>query len=156
MIASAPLRTPGVGAACAILTTTDQQAATTYRDGGTGWTVIEVVGHLRDFDEVFLMRARLMVEQERPELPFPDPDQTVLQRGYNGRQLTAVYEEWEQRRAELLGYLRQLSESDWDRVGLHPTRGDFALNTHLFLHVWHDTNHLEQIANILAARAPGS
>ncbi|NJK81061.1 MAG: hypothetical protein HC876_18250 [Chloroflexaceae bacterium] len=50
---------------------TAPEVATTYRDGGAGWIVVEVMGHLLDFDTVFLERAMHTVEEDNPPLYFP-------------------------------------------------------------------------------------
>lgn len=49
----------------------DPVAITTYRDGGTGWTALEILGHLNDFEAVFSERVHVTVEQENGALPFP-------------------------------------------------------------------------------------
>lgn len=127
-----------------------QDAATSYRDGGTGWTVAEVVGHMLDYEVVFLERAQITAEQRGGELPNPEPDALVIERGYNRQQLGAIYAQWVQRRTDLLKYLAELKAEDWDKMAQHPRRGEMALTTQLELINWHDVNHLEQITRIVA------
>lgn len=131
---------------------TSQQEATTYRDGGDGWTAAEVLGHLLDYEAIFLERARLMVENEGATLPNPDPDELVRTAGYNHQDIHSLYERWRAGREQLLAYLDERNENDWSRTGQHPKRGPFTLEQQLLLCVWHDTNHLEQICHTLATR----
>jgi hypothetical protein len=52
-----------------ILKNVSQHDATTYRDGGTGWTVLEVICHLRDFESVYHERSVLTCSRS----PLPEP-----------------------------------------------------------------------------------
>lgn len=131
------------------------QDTKTYRDGGLGWTVLEVVCHLRDYEAIFLERARLTIEQENAPLPFPDPDQMALDQRYNEQDLGAAYAEWVKRREAFLAYLEQLDEAAWERTAIHPRRGPMSLQDQLALCAWHDVNHFEQITRILAERKAG-
>jgi uncharacterized damage-inducible protein DinB len=128
------------------------QAMTTYRDSGDGWTALEVLCHLRDYDEVFLHRATITVEQDNPDLPNPDPDALASERRYNEQDVMDVLATWKERRATYLEYLKARSEDDWERPAKHPRRGPFTLHDQLFLTVWHDTNHIEQMTRILAEK----
>lgn len=124
-----------------------------YRDNGTGWTATEVLCHLRDFEAVYLERAKLTMEQDFPALPFPNPDQLALDRHYNAQSAMSVYDEWVETRRQLLNYFQSIThESDWERPGNHPKRGRFTLNDQLILIPWHDTNHLEQMTRILTEK----
>jgi hypothetical protein len=60
-----------------------RETATTLRDGGAGWTVAEVLGHLRDFDGYFRGRAIIMIAQHPPLLPGYDPDAIAVAACYN-------------------------------------------------------------------------
>lgn len=128
------------------------EALTGYRDSGTGWTVLEVMCHLRDFEELFLERARMTVEEDNPALPFPDPDGLAAQEKYNEDNPALVLAHWIALRKEHHAYLSDCAESDWERPSVHPTRGKFTLHDQLFLTVWHDTNHVEQIMRILTEK----
>lgn len=135
-----------------ILETAPREALTTYRDSGLGWTVAEVLCHLRDFESVFLERARLIVGSDFPDLPFPDPDQLALDHNYKEEQAWPAFEDWQRRRRGHLDYLESLADDVWERAGNHPTRGRFTLQQQLALNAWHDANHLEQITRILAEK----
>jgi len=128
---------------------TEPQALTTFRDTGTGWTALEVLCHLRDFEQVFIERARVAIEQENGALPFPNPDELARDRRYNEQPVDAVLAEWKTRRADLIAYMRARADSDWDRPAIHPTRGSLTLLEQLFLATLHDTTHLEQMTRVL-------
>jgi uncharacterized damage-inducible protein DinB len=138
-----------------LLSSTSPADLTTYRDGGTGWTVLEVLCHLRDFEAVFFERARLTVEQEYPDLPYPDPEQLASERRYNEQDVRIVFGEWAALRADHLDYLGRLAVADWERAGNHPTRGRFTLHDGLLLAAWHDVNHTEQMVKILTGKQTG-
>ena len=133
-----------------IIQSTSQKDATTYRDGGDGWTVVEVICHLRDFDKVFVDRAQLTLNEEFPDLPFPSPDGLAADLKYNEQDLSTAFDDWKAVREEYVAILESVSsDEDWERAGNHPTRGHTTLNDQLFIATWHDVNHLAQISKIL-------
>lgn len=122
----------------------------TFADGGKGWTVTEVLCHLRDFEAVFLERAELTVNEDNPALPFPDPDKLAKDKAYYRADPRKALTDWQATRKQLIGFMQARTMDDWALPAQHPTRGTFTLSDQLFLTVWHDTNHIEQIARILA------
>lgn len=128
------------------------EAIRTYRDGGDGWTVLEVLCHLRDFEDVFFQRARLTLEQDQPELPFPNPDQLAVEHHYNQQDGNRVLEAWSKQRALSLAALESVDEADWSREAKHPVRGLITLMDQLLLMTWHDMNHIAQMIHILSER----
>lgn len=131
---------------------TTQEVATTRRDpndGDKGWTMLEVVCHLRDFDAIFLGRARLMVEQEYPALSPYDHEQLAIERAYNRQDLRQVYQELVHSRREFVEFFRSLDEAQWQRSGVHAERGRFTMHDALVQVGQHDALHIEQITRIL-------
>jgi len=126
----------------------------TYRDGGTGWTALEVLCHLRDWEVMFQTRVRITVEQDNPELPNADPDRAALENRYNEQDIAGALDLWSQRRETYLAYLAELDESVWQRTARHPTRGLMTLMDQLALSAWHDVNHIDQMTKILTERKP--
>jgi uncharacterized damage-inducible protein DinB len=124
----------------------------TYRDGGDGWTVLEVLGHLRDYEELFIKRAQLTLTEESPALPNPNPDELAVTNQYNHQNAQAVFDKWAESRREFIKLLEGVADDDWERAGNHPRRGHFTLNDQLLLTAWHDVNHIEQIAHILVEK----
>ncbi len=125
---------------------------TLFRDGGTGWTALEVLCHLRDFEAIISERFHLTVEQDEPPLPAPKADELAVERHYNQQAVQSVMADWKQQRAKLIAYLQERSASDWERAGLHPTRGRLTLLDQLLLLPVHDSLHLEQMTRILSER----
>lgn len=131
----------------------DPQALNTYRDSGDGWTVVEVLCHLRDFDELFLRRARMTMSEDYPPLPFPDPDELAAEKNYNAQDVWDVYNAWADWRGQFIAFFQNIkNEDDWERAGQHPKRGRFTLDDQLILTPWHDALHIEQMTRILAEK----
>ena len=127
-----------------------------FRDNGTGWTVTEVVGHLRDFEQVFIERADLTVRVDMADLPFPDPDKLATENAYNEQDVDEMLAEWAKLRGQLMEFYKARSVSEWSKVAMHPTRGQLTLYDQLMLHARHDVLHLEQMTRILGEKKTGA
>lgn len=140
-----------------LLSSISKEDATTYRDGGDGWTVAEVMGHLRDFEEVFLQRAERTLSEDNPPLAFPDPDNLAVEAAYNSLPLEDLYAEWVLTRQRFIALLESIEgDETWERSGAHPKRGPFSLNDQLFLTIYHDLLHADQIARIMEDKLTGT
>jgi uncharacterized damage-inducible protein DinB len=126
-----------------------RERATTLRDGPDGWTTLEVLCHLRDFEQIFYERLQTTLAEESPTFPTPDPDAMAIELRYNEQDLQAVYADFQAARERFIAAAGALSEEQLARSFIHPLRGpetiaDIALNI-----ARHDLVHLEQITRIL-------
>ena len=135
-----------------LLTSVDQTTATTLRDahdGPRGWTVLEVLCHLRDFDEILRARAALIRDEETPRLPGYDHVAMAVERAYNQQELRTVLAEFTASRRATVALFAGLSDAQWTRAGIHPERGPFSMTDAVMQVGMHDVTHLEQITRIL-------
>ncbi len=129
-----------------------RETATTLRDGGDGWTITEVLCHLRDFDGYFRGRALMMIEQETPQLPAYDHEAIAIAERYNEQDLRIVVANFLRSRVETHAFFSGLTDEQWERAGIHPERGHFTMTDAVLQVGLHDTIHLEQITKILHPR----
>ncbi|KPV49725.1 hypothetical protein SE17_30975 [Kouleothrix aurantiaca] len=139
-----------------LLETVSQRDASTLRDGGDGWTILEVLGHLRDFDGFFRGRAEMICAQNYPTLPAYDHESLAIERAYNAGDLRAMLAEFNASREQTRGFFSDLVPEQWERAGVHPERGHFTLTDAAIQVGHHDVTHLEQIAKILALHSTAS
>ncbi len=83
-----------------ILNKTPDADLKTYRDGGDGWTVLQVVCHLRDWETMFLDRAKLIMREDMPALVNWDPDQEAAARKYMEQNVQTAFDAWAKNRAD--------------------------------------------------------
>jgi len=132
-----------------------QEIATTLcdlSDAPNGWTTVEVVCHLRDFDKVFHSRAQMMVDQEEPKLPAYDHEEMAVEGNYSEQSLSAALDALRASRAEFVAFYRGLSDAEWERSGVHPESGQFSLTDSVMQVGHHDVMHIEQIVRILGQK----
>lgn len=132
-----------------VLRGVDQARAKSATDGADGWSVLEVVCHIHDFEQIFFDRAREIVESDRPQFGILDYAAWVVEHHYAEQNLADVFASYVSRRRAFLAYLRTLTPDQWARTGVHYSWGemsvvDLATNTTL-----HDVNHIEQIIKAL-------
>jgi hypothetical protein len=135
-----------------VLAPVSQATATTLRDahdGDKGWTVVEVLCHLRDFDNIFRARAEMMRDQENPTFPVYDHEKLANEGDYNSHLLTDVLAELTRSRQATIAVFKQLNNEQWARAGIHPERGHFTMVDAAMQVGMHEVIHLEQITRIL-------
>lgn len=135
------------------------------------WSAKEVVCHLRDIEEQFILRFRTMLAMDDPKfltlgdmpqhpsawgigegegLPL-DPDRGAEERQYLRNDTKAALAALRRRRAETLAFLRKLTPEQWQRGSIHPTLGRMTFNDWVALIAAHDHKHLGQLKRALAA-----
>jgi len=148
-------------------------AAWSRRPDGRNWSAKEIVCHLRDVEELFLVRFMTMLANDEPTiLAFSatpealaawgigaaighplDPDRWAEERQYlanNGPKALAAFV---RRRSETLALLGSLSPAQWRRGGRHPSRGPLTIADYAEALAAHDANHLAQLQRALQGRA---
>ena len=142
--------------------TADELAAVIRgRDDGTlsrrpdtrNWAPKEVVCHLRDTEEGFLLRFETIMASDNPRLSGPDPDRWAEERQYLRNDAGEALAAFRRRRGETLVFLGKLAPGDWERAGTHPVRGKVTIDNFLTLMAWHDDNHLDQLKRALEGKA---
>lgn len=137
-----------------VISQISQVEAALWRDGPEGWTVLEVLGHLLDFEQIFHRRAVMMVEQDTPQLPGYDHDALVVEGKFNEKALDTVYQDFMKARAAFMSFFQNLDESEWEKSGIHPERDQFTMTDAVIQAGHHAADHLEQITRIIRDKQP--
>jgi hypothetical protein len=128
-------------------------AALARRPDAKNWAATEVVCHLRDTEELFMVRFETIMAADGAKLTALDPDRWAVERQYLRNDAAEAAAAFRARREESLAFMRRLSAADWERDGVHPVRGRFTLDAFLTLMAWHDDNHLDQLRRALEGTA---
>jgi DinB superfamily len=123
------------------------------RPDAKNWAAKEVVCHLRDTEEFFMLRFATIMAVDNPPLAPPDPDRWANERQYLRNDAGEAAGAFRKRREETLAFFKTLGPSDWERAGTHVTRGKVNVDAFLTLMAWHDDNHLDQLRRALEGRA---
>lgn len=137
------------------------------------WAGKEVVCHLRDIEELVILRFHTMLVMDDPkvlvvgappsnladwgiggEVPLPlDADRWAEERQYLRNDAAAALEAFRKRRSEVLALLGKLTAEQWDRGSLHPTHGRVTFRDWTAGIAAHDDTHLAQLKRALEGRA---
>jgi uncharacterized damage-inducible protein DinB len=109
------------------------------------WSMLEIACHLRDVEEFFAERYGKIANHDRPQLRIINQDDLAAKLRYNQDDLAIVLKEYHGLRAESVAILGALAAQSWQRVGVHPKRGDVSIAWTVEHQVEHDANHLSQI-----------
>ena len=136
------------------------------------WSPVEIICHLRDIEEICMMRFRTMLAMDDPKVlvvgarppdpeawgliddEFPvDPDRWAEERQYLRCDPALALSAFRRRRGESLDLFDRLAHEQWDRGCLHPTLGRVTFTDWTALMPGHDDNHLDQLTRALSGRA---
>ena len=124
------------------------------RPDAKNWAPVEVLCHLRDNEEWFLERMKLVVAMPEPRFVATNPDRWANERQYMTNDAAVALAAFTGRREETLAFLRALGPDDWSRAGMHAdSRGRRTIDEFVSVMAWHDDNHFDQLRRALAGRA---
>ncbi len=141
------------------------EAALVRRPDATSWAAKEVVCHLRDIEEMFLLRLETIAAVDEPVLPAAGMGERVLNLKSDGQ--PAAPERWAEdrqylrndagealaafrrRREDTLAHLDGLSVEQWRQGGIHPRRGRLTVADFVSDLARHDDSHLDQLREAL-------
>ena len=153
------------------LLATYTDAVVSRRPAPTSWSAKEIVCHLRDVEELFQLRFHTIIALDEPTIlvvgasadelaPWRlaashplDPDRWAEERQYERSDAREALRALRRRRHEVLRLLNTLSDTEWQRGGIHPARGRLTLAQWVASLAGHDDNHLAQLARALDGRA---
>ena len=143
-------------------------AALSRRAGPLEWSAKDVVCHLRDVEELVILRFHMMLAMDDPkllvlgrepsdptwgfsqEVPYPmDPDRWRLERQYERHDAGAALSAFRRRRGEVLKLLRALSAEQWERGSIHPSGERWTFDDWTAGMARHDEAHLRQLRDAL-------
>lgn len=121
-------------------------------EGPDSWSPYVIVGHLVHGEKTdWIPRAKIILElgEERPFEPF---DRFAQLQEADDIGIDELLEEFRRLRSENITKLREmeLSDTQLDKIGIHPDFGRVTLRELIAAWVVHDLGHIRQIARVMA------
>ena len=130
-------------------------AVLSRRPDEKNWAAKEVMCHLRDVEEVYLIRLETMLLNDELKL-YASPSRVsswVDERQYLKSDAEVALAAFRGLRDETLAFMRKRTPAEAARACIHPTGGRMTMGDFISLLAWHDDNHLDQLTRALDGRA---
>ncbi len=125
--------------------------ARSAKGGDEHWSMVEVICHLRDAEEISLQRIKTIRDQDHPRIARYDQLVLARERNYREADPYAALEMFTSFREQHAAVLSALSLEEWERVGEFAAFGEMTISAHTIHKLYHDTIHCAQIAHQLLA-----
>ena len=136
-----------------ILADLTQERAQTIRDGADGWSALEILCHLRDYQAIFAERIQRILAENMPIFtPYDESARLamVVENDYANQDLQAVFADYAATRRQMIDLLASLDDDQWRREGRFADDDIVDLTMPVVHTLLHDADHTEQIARILS------
>ena len=127
-----------------------ESQARSAKGGDENWSVVEVICHLRDAEEISLGRTLTMRDQDNPTIIGYDQEKLVAERDYPHANLPEALTGFISFREQHLAVLASLTPEQWQCRGQHNEIGSIDIFSFIIHKVSHDAVHCAQIARQLA------
>ena len=104
------------------------------------WSPTEYACHVRDVHTLFGLRIRLMLEQDAPQFPNWDQDETAIADGYASQDSATVAAQLVDAGEGMIETLHSVPDDAWDRTGIRSNGSEFTIAT-LAQYYLHDIAH---------------
>jgi hypothetical protein len=126
----------------------------TATEGPGTWSPYVVVGHLIHGEKTDWVRRVRIILEHGPDRPLEPFDRDAQFREGAGKPISALLDEFAERRADNLVQLRtlDLQPAQLELVGTHPALGRVTLRQLVATWTAHDLAHILQISRVMAKR----
>jgi hypothetical protein len=114
-------------------------------DGG-GWSMRQVVAHLRDAEGVLRFRVQLMIEQANPTLESLAVFAWATEEGERPATTAEIFQTYEASRRATLALLQGLPPDGWQRLGQHKEFGQVTIRQQASYFSAHEQTHLAALS----------
>lgn len=122
------------------------------------WSPQENLAHLARYNEAFLERMHLILRENNPALPRYRAEEDLEWEKWRQLSYRDLIEKFAKLREQLVDELRQLSDEDYERVGVHPRFGELTLSQWLEFFLVHEGHHLylvfQQVRTLQGRKQP--
>jgi hypothetical protein len=133
-----------------LLAGVSEAQARSAKGGDENWSVVEVVCHLRDAEEISLQRTEAMRDQDNPLIVGYDQEVLARERNYKKADLSSALAGFISFRQRHVDALSALTAEQWERSGQHNEIGRITIFAYALHKTSHDAIHCAQIARQLA------
>jgi uncharacterized damage-inducible protein DinB len=125
---------------------------TSNNEGAETWSVFDVLGHLIEGEKTDWISRMNIILSDEPDKTFKPFDRFAQIEESKGKSLTELLSEFKSLRQHNIEHLKlkQLTDDDLLRTGIHPAFGEVTLSQLLSTWTVHDLNHIAQISRIMA------
>lgn len=113
-----------------------------------GWSIYQILLHLRDAQYLLNFRLGLMLEQEQPTLESQAVFEWATQEAASSPNPTGVFDSYLQSRQQTLARLESIPLKDWWRPGQHQEFGKVNVLQQASYFAAHELTHLPQLAKL--------
>jgi len=114
-----------------------------------GWSVLEVLKHIKDAESVLQMRVKLILAEDNPYLDFKKVWDWADKPGAKTETAETLINEYKQSRAITIQILHETSLQNWWRTALHEEFGSVTLIEQASYFAAHEISHIRQISLII-------
>ncbi len=114
------------------------------------FTAREVIGHLADWEMVFLERIRIANLRPGTQVEAYDPCQRATEHHYADKDVFHEAEVYESRRMTTVEYLQALSDADWDKTFVSGEGKAISIRDYVLMVICHDMYHVDQLSSYFA------
>jgi uncharacterized damage-inducible protein DinB len=119
-----------------------------------GWSLRNVVSHLRDAQGLLSYRLDLMLDQDNPSLESKAVFEWATAEGERPDTTWEVFEDYRGSRQKMLARLEIVPLADWWRTGQHEEFGRLTIRQQVSYFATHEVTHLPQIEALINQLKP--
>ena len=115
-----------------------------------GWGIVEILPHLKDWEQIYLERTGKILSDDEPHLSSFDDTLWSIERDYRGQDPHETLAGFTELRQQLVEVLTNATPDEWQRTAIHGYYGQISLHW-LADHICdHDEEHFQQAREALA------